>query len=178
MPNNKAIDVANYFVHLALQQGSPLSHLKLQKLLYFAEAHYSLISNEPLFEGSMQKWKLGPVVPEVYHEYKTFGSRNITHIPTKSEVLFDFEKMEFINSKPNDDDVIERIDDNDKQIIKDVFDKYNSSDPYDLVHKTHEHTLWKKDENQILSGVRDLEYDKDEMRHYFRANPELLIEVD
>lgn len=70
--------VANYFLELANSKGESLSPMKLQKLIYFAHGWHLALYNEPLIKERVQAWKLGPVIPSVYHEFKRFGYSPIT----------------------------------------------------------------------------------------------------
>jgi len=73
---DKKIDcfqVANYFIGLANETGSFISNLKLQKLVYYAQAWYLALYNTPLFEEDFEAWVHGPVIPELYQKYKKFG---------------------------------------------------------------------------------------------------------
>lgn len=54
-----------------------VSPLKLQKLMYFAQGWSHAFSGHNLFEDDFQAWVHGPVVPEVYHRYKRYGSKRI-----------------------------------------------------------------------------------------------------
>ena len=74
-----AIDIAAYFVELASNiNENDLTNLKLQKLLYFAQGKYLSKYNAPLFKEEIEAWFLGPVVREVYEEYKICGAFPIT----------------------------------------------------------------------------------------------------
>ena len=42
-------DIANYFIALANETGSYLSNLKLQKLVYYAQAWYLALYDKPPF---------------------------------------------------------------------------------------------------------------------------------
>lgn len=55
-----------------------ITHLKLQKLLYYAQGVYLAITGNKLFEENIEAWQHGPVVAEVYDEYKVNGRNNIT----------------------------------------------------------------------------------------------------
>lgn len=55
----------------------PMSHLRLQKILYYAFAEHLLEYQERLFPESISAFKYGPVVEEVFHEYKHYGSSKI-----------------------------------------------------------------------------------------------------
>lgn len=66
MPSAEA--VARYFLHLAgvPPEASPLTQMKLHKLLYYAQGWCLATRNRPLFEGRFQAWVHGPVVSDLY----------------------------------------------------------------------------------------------------------------
>lgn len=43
--------------------------MKLQKLLYYAQAWYLAWYDEPMFNDVVEAWRWGPVVPDVFHAY-------------------------------------------------------------------------------------------------------------
>lgn len=55
-----------------------MTPLKLQKLLYYAQAWYLVFKNEPLFGDKIEAWVHGPVIPSIYREYKQYGYSEIT----------------------------------------------------------------------------------------------------
>jgi Uncharacterized phage-associated protein len=57
--------------------GTGISNLKLQKLLYFVQAEFLVSLGTPCFANKIEAWDFGPVVPNVYHLYKAYGSTNI-----------------------------------------------------------------------------------------------------
>lgn len=71
-----ALSVAHYIIDHCNERGRGISNLKLQKLLYFVQAEFlvSSPSNTPCFKDRIEAWDFGPVVPNVYHQYKLFGS--------------------------------------------------------------------------------------------------------
>ena len=74
-----AKDVANCFIELASNEDeNDLTNLKLQKLLYFAQGHYLAKEKQPLFEEPIEAWSLGPVVKDVYNQFKHCGAFPIT----------------------------------------------------------------------------------------------------
>jgi uncharacterized phage-associated protein/DNA-binding XRE family transcriptional regulator len=46
------------------------TNLKLQKLLYYAQAYAAVLLRRPLFRERIKAWTHGPVVPQVRYEYK------------------------------------------------------------------------------------------------------------
>ena len=69
-----ALDVANYFLSLVDDNaGELISNLKMQKLVYYAQAYYLAINDAPLFNEEIEAWMHGPVIPDLYHLYKSYG---------------------------------------------------------------------------------------------------------
>ena len=66
-----AMDVARQFVRLAWNGEEPegLTHMRLQKLLYYAQGWHLAAFGRPLFVGRIEAWKHGPVVKEVYPRF-------------------------------------------------------------------------------------------------------------
>ncbi len=55
-------DVARYI----LDQRGEMSAMKLQKLMYYAQAWHLVWEEEPLFAEDFQAWANGPVLPTLY----------------------------------------------------------------------------------------------------------------
>lgn len=60
-------DVAAYI----LQKHGPMSHMKLQKLLYYSQAWSLVWDDKPLFDAQIEAWVNGPVVRVLYAELRT-----------------------------------------------------------------------------------------------------------
>ncbi len=58
-------------------KGDTVSNLKLQKLLYYVQGFNLAKFGKPLFKEKIIAWQYGPVVEEVYHQYKDSGSLGI-----------------------------------------------------------------------------------------------------
>ena len=75
-----AHDVALWILAEAKRQGIVMTHMKLQKLLYYAQAYYIAMTGEPLFKNSIMAWQHGPVIPDVYHSFSKFGNSIIRDV--------------------------------------------------------------------------------------------------
>ncbi len=53
---HKASSISNFFIAFLHEHGDPLSNLKLQKLLYYAQAWHLAIFDKPLFGESIEAW--------------------------------------------------------------------------------------------------------------------------
>lgn len=65
-----------------------LTHLKLQKLLYFAQGVHLAYLDKPLFDDPIEAWSYGPVVKAVYDQYQKFKRE-----PIKIEITKQIEKL-------------------------------------------------------------------------------------
>lgn len=74
-------EIAKWFV-LATdrESGNATTHLKVQKLLYYAQGWSLAKFGKPLFDEDLQAWAHGPVCRSVYDYYKNCG---FDPLPTK-----------------------------------------------------------------------------------------------
>ncbi|WP_353932474.1 type II toxin-antitoxin system antitoxin SocA domain-containing protein [Okeanomitos corallinicola TIOX110] len=123
-------DVAKYFLSRADEDaGDLISNLKLQKLLYYAQGFHLALYNEPLFPELVEAWIHGPVVPEVYHEYKNFGSNAI---PIPEDIDFSI------------------YDEKTVDLLDEVYSVYGQFSAWKLRNMTHNEEPWKDTD---VSGV-------------------------
>jgi uncharacterized phage-associated protein len=67
-------NVADWFLNrVDRDAGEAITHLKLQKLLYFAQAWHLANKGEPLFDAKFQAWAHGPVTRSIYDRFKGQG---------------------------------------------------------------------------------------------------------
>lgn len=70
--------VANTIIKQCAFQGTPATHIALQKLLYFAHGLFLVRHRKPLVSGFFEAWTYGPVHPAVYAAFKDCGAKTIT----------------------------------------------------------------------------------------------------
>jgi uncharacterized phage-associated protein len=70
------LSIANYILQYSANGEKNITHLKLQKLLYYLKA-WSLVNSTPIIPDAFLKWKHGPVNKDVYNEFKKYGNNNI-----------------------------------------------------------------------------------------------------
>ncbi len=56
------------------RSGWELSNLEIQKLVYLICMRYLGRHGEPLISETFEAWDYGPVLPDLYHRLKAFGS--------------------------------------------------------------------------------------------------------
>lgn len=120
-----AEQIADYFISKAneelVDEKTPegISNLKLQKIMYFAQAAFIVLNDSLLFKEDIEAWEYGPVVPVIYKKYKSNGNKPIQakSLPTIK-----------------DKDVIQFLENTWK-----IFGKYSAGQ---LVEITHQHKPW------------------------------------
>ena len=78
-----ALTVAQWF--LAKQS---VSHKKLQKLCYYAQAWHLALLGRPLFYDDIQAWVHGPVIPSIYAKYADYGWNPIPAPQSEAPIQF------------------------------------------------------------------------------------------
>lgn len=82
MDSYKPTLVANAFLYKAKQEGAPLTHMKLQKLVFFMHAWSLALDNHSVVSEQPEAWQYGPVFETLYHSLKGNGSAQITEYLT------------------------------------------------------------------------------------------------
>ena len=82
-----ALDIAAWFLGaIDRKAGDGITHLKLQKLVYYAQAWSLALRDTPLFDEPVEAWTHGPVVETVYQRFRTSRATNLPRLPQKSEI--------------------------------------------------------------------------------------------
>lgn len=168
MNNYKAIDIANYIVEYVNQSlgKTSLTPIKLQKILYYVYVNCLVNRNKKLFEQPIEKWKFGPVVSHVYHNFKVFGTGHIDstistfQFSDETNGGFSFTEIKF---NPNNLALTSEVQEEIHLTIQSLIDEK----PFDLVERTHNEDPWKLCEPRILAGERGLVYTDQEIKDYF-----------
>lgn len=141
---HKPIDIANFFVELSCaKEEGYITNLKVNKLLYFAQAWSYVRNGCPLFDEDIEAWQYGPVVPSVYNAFRGYGRDNISE--TCGKLSFDnFSEAEL-------------------QLLIDIQREYGKYEASTLVDMTHEKgSPWQK----VYDGSHRV-ISPDSMRAYF-----------
>ena len=69
-----ALDLAKYIVHKANGMNESITHLKLQKILYYVAGVFAGALNKRAFSDRIEAWQYGPVVRNVYIEFCSWGA--------------------------------------------------------------------------------------------------------
>lgn len=150
--NYTAMDVANYIVFHANDEQNNLSNysltpLKLQKILYYVSTEYFKKFEKRLFKENFQKWQYGPVVKDVYHEFKSSGLHHIA----KPKAILDISSGTI--SRKEFDHIPLMMDEDFIKVAKPVIDNYMPWKAFDLVERTHDEPAWRDFESDIMKGT-------------------------
>lgn len=69
-----AAKIANKFLELAEESGMTLTPMHVLKLVYIAHGWSLALRGLPLIENDIEAWQYGPVIPDLYHKIKVYGS--------------------------------------------------------------------------------------------------------
>lgn len=135
--------IANYMIGRAHSEKVPITHLELQKLVYFVHGVHLAATGQPMFLEDVEAWPYGPVIPELYHEFKRFGRRQIRRWSRN----FDYENNEFVYPEiPPEDKTALRM-------AEYVWKKYGRMKPSALVQLTHQKgTPWSQTVKKIAQA--------------------------
>lgn len=115
-----ANDVADWFLcHIDREAGDSLTHLKLQKLVYYSQAWHLALFNKPIFVEEIQAWSHGPVIPSVFRRYRGKGFEAID-APQKCKTF----------------------DNKTEQLLKEINSIYGRLTAKDLERLTHSEAPW------------------------------------
>ncbi|MDD2446026.1 MAG: DUF4065 domain-containing protein [Clostridia bacterium] len=135
MPTSKEklgyLRVADFFLAFANSKGDFLTNLKLQKLVYYAQAWYLANYNKSLFQDDFEAWIHGPVIGKLYRELKAKGFYLSTPIKSSSKI----EKVK---------EGLDKIDTELFAFLEKVAKVYFSYTAYELELMTHQETPWIK----------------------------------
>jgi uncharacterized phage-associated protein len=167
----KPTAVANYFVSKGIEEGSPVGLLKVVKLVYFAYGAVLAYFDKKLFSERIEAWNYGPVVPSVYHSFKSYGKKLITE--PVMELVADDETFKFretmpkisndtlksLNAKLSDGTTMNMLD-----VVWKIYGKYSGVRLIDITHK--EGSPWTE---VYRNGEMSIQIPDETIQSYFRS---------
>ncbi|PVY33323.1 Panacea domain-containing protein [Victivallis vadensis] len=86
------LTIASYLIEKSITSGDCITNLKLQKLVYYAQAWFIVLFGIKLFDEDIQAWVHGPVVRSIYDCYKQYGYKPLPCPRVKSDLPGDVQK--------------------------------------------------------------------------------------
>lgn len=135
-----ANQIASYIIRKCLKLEKEINNLQLQKLLYYTQAAFLVKVNRPAFRDDIVAWKYGPVVKDIYQEYKCNSNRPIyDYIPYDGLIADDH-----------------------TDLINEIILAKSDYSAFELVEQTHEELPWLNTYmNEIISINKIKAYFKD-----------------
>ena len=121
-------DVSKYI----LEKKGAMTHMKLQKLVYYCQAWSLVWDEKQLFEEKIEAWINGPVVPVLFHKLKGYFEVHAGSVSGNSSNLNEVQK-ETVDS------------------VLDFYGEYSSQYLSDL---THMEAPWKEARSGIAEHLR------------------------
>ena len=155
LPKIDAVKLAKYL----LAHSGPMSHLKLQKLLYYVEAWHLAFFEQSIIDEDFKAWLHGPVCVPVWHACKDISILN-GGIKIKNDA-----------AKPKVMSAIEaQLTKDQKQLIGDVLSVYGGKTAYHLECLTHSEEPWIKARgNTPPDEASSARISKDVMRKFYQS---------
>ncbi len=121
--------IADFFIEkIDENKGDALTHLKLQKLLYFAWGWYLTLYKQQLFEECPEAWQYGPVFSKLYQRFKGKGNQPITG----EDILV------------GDGGIEQKV----QEFLDNIWDEYGQYSAEKLANMTHEDPAWAQARSQ------------------------------
>ncbi len=141
--------VADYFLLLVDEDaGDNMTNLRLQKLVYYAQAWHLALTGKPLFAEDFEAWVHGPVSYGLWNKYREYRW----------------------NPLPKPSGPIVEMDDETLDILNEVWDAYGQFSAKRLEELTHTEAPWVNARKRRNCGPGDACREiitKDEMRDYY-----------
>ena len=118
--------VARYLNQLNVHRHNrDMDEMKMHKMMYLSQRESLMTVNRSLFDDSFEAWKFGPVLKVVRNEYKTGHMFNSEYEPLREQEM---------------------------DLVKSVFERYDSFDAWDLSTLSHEEFSWKQAREGLAPG--------------------------
>ena len=143
------MDVAKKLLTLSAsgEEPDPMTHLRLQKLLYYVQGWSLGVRGVPMFDERIEAWAHGPVVKDLFRTYSDHGG---TPIPPPDEA---------VNLTVEEDAFVES-----------VWEEYKGYSALALRHMTHSEKPWVEARRGYGPADRCcVEITKDALREFFSA---------
>jgi uncharacterized phage-associated protein len=114
-----------------LRERGPMSAMKLEKLIYYAQAWHLVWEERPLFDERIEAWASGPVAPALYKAHRG---------------------RFYIDAWPKGDP--DTLDEGEAESVRAVLDYYGDWTAHQLSELTHREAPWREARAGLAPGQR------------------------
>lgn len=145
------LSVAKHFINKCdPEAGDSITHLKIQKLLYYVQAWGIVLTGNSFFREKFQAWPHGPVLPSVFHNLKGYSWNNIA-----GEVI----------AAGNLDTSEENM-----EVIESVWETYGELSAKHLEQLTHQELPWIEARAGLLPEAKtNIEINEETMKQFYKS---------
>ena len=140
--------IADFLLVESRERGEILTNLKLQKLIYYAQAWYLALRDKSIFDEDVQAWVHGPVLPSQYHRFSLYRWQPIVSEITRPEI-------------------------GDKEVeshLYEIIEVFGTETAVALERMTHQEAPWIEARNGLPpDAICTNVISKDSMRTYYRS---------
>lgn len=139
-------DFSDYIIDVANRKNIAISNLQLQKIMFFT-LRYALKNNiytedfvNQFYDKKFLVWRYGPVVKDIYEEYKINGAEPLIETPKVTD--------NFSNAR-----------------IENEIEKLLKVSIFKLVEASHQDEHWIENEANIYGWRSDIEYSVNDLKN-------------
>lgn len=142
-----ARSVANELLRIAKSRGLALTNMQVQKIVYIAHGYSLAILHRSLVRQTIEAWRYGPVIPDLYHALRRYGAGIVN------------EPIPIIN--------MDKLTETDRKLLATVLDAYGRFSGPQLSTMTHrDGTPWREVYQPNASFNNDIIQPQLIERHY------------
>jgi uncharacterized phage-associated protein len=137
-----------------------VSHLKLQKLIYYIEAWHLAILDEPLINDEFEAWLHGPVIRSIYAKYVGNGFN-----------MYDGLSFDKGQAEEHSAAIEAKLHADQNELISDVLAEYGDKSDYHLECLTHSEEPWIEARKGVAQGEASRNIiSKETMKRFYAQN--------
>lgn len=139
--------VANFFLDHSEEVNSPVTHLGLQKILYFAHGWHLAKYGGPLIGQRFEAWRYGPVIRVIFDQLKIYKDQPIS------------DRLQIVDARSGKFVIAEHAFSSEiSSFLRDIYGYYGRIDPRKLIDLTHEpngpwEKVWKSGATRSVVGM-------------------------
>lgn len=118
--------VANFVLDFCEKRGRAVTHLSLQKIVYFCHVWSLIVLGRPLVRHRFEAWQFGPVLQYLYREFRQWNDKPITSRAHQIDVTSGEKEI-----------VTYKFDEETETLLNNIVDFYSRLQPSELVALAH-----------------------------------------
>lgn len=145
--------ISRLVINMSILDKKPMSNTKLVRVLYYIQAAFLVKKNKKAFNDSIEAWKYGPCIPNIYKKYRSAGTSRIENWQS----IEDYEVLDITEA--------------DLELIKFVVNSYCNTNRFQIIKKV---SL----EDPFVDTYTE-KYDKviqnTDIKDYYSSKPDLIF---